>query len=158
MKRCTSVVMHHWHHQHWHRHILPRKKVLMIYKLIITLIMTFWKTFGSHWALRLIIIDKRIKKNHSEYCENSNSSHHVTGTISTWPSAQGSVLDCPKPVLGGTVPKTRLNPAFYCPKLSKTAPNRPKLSETSNWVQICQINTWIDIKSVRFKLSNAYTI
>ena len=45
---------------------------------------------------------------------------------------QGSVLGCQKPVLGRTVPKIRFKPAFYCPKLSKTAPNRPKLSETAN--------------------------
>ena len=45
---------------------------------------------------------------------------------------QGSVLGCPKPVLGRTVPKTRFKPAFYCPKLSKTAQNRPKLSKTAN--------------------------
>ena len=40
---------------------------------------------------------------------------------------QGSVLDCPKPVLGRTVPKTRFKPACYCPKLSKTAQNCLKL-------------------------------
>ena len=56
------------------------------------------------------------------------------------------------------VPKTRLKPAFYWPKLSKTAQNCPKLSETANWLWICQIDTWIDIKSIKFKLSNAYTI
>ena len=63
---------------------------------------------------------------------------------------QGSVLGCPKPILGRTVPKTRFKPAFYCPKLSKTAPNRPKLSETANWLQKCQIDTWIDIKFAKF--------
>ena len=45
---------------------------------------------------------------------------------------QGSALGCPKPVLGRTVPKTIFKPAFYCPKLSKTAQNHPKLSETDN--------------------------
>ena len=65
---------------------------------------------------------------------------------------QGSVLGCPKPVLGRTVPQTRFKPAFYCPKLSKTA---LKLSETANWLQTCQIDTWIDIKFTKFKLSNA---
>ena len=59
-------------------------------------------------------------------------------------------------VLGWTVPKTRFKPAFYCPKLSKTAQNRPKLSETANWLQKCQIDTWPDIKFAKFKLSNAW--
>ena len=45
---------------------------------------------------------------------------------------QGSVWGCPKSVLGRTVPKTRFKPAFYCPKLSKTVQNCPKLSETAN--------------------------
>ena len=73
-------------------------------------------------------------------------------------NSQGFVLGCPKPVLGRTVPKNRLKPALYCPKLSKTAQNRPKLSETVNWLQICHIDSWIDIKSVKLKLSSAYTI
>ena len=68
---------------------------------------------------------------------------------------QSSVLGCPKPVLGRTVPKTRFKPAFYCPKLSKTAQNRLKLSETANWLRKCHIDTWIDIKFAKFKLSNA---
>ena len=54
------------------------------------------------------------------------------------------------------MPKTRFKPAFYCPKLSKTAPNRPKLSETANWLRKCQIDTWIDIKFAKLKLSDAY--
>ena len=68
---------------------------------------------------------------------------------------QGSVLGCPKPVLGRTVPKTWFKPAFYCPKLSKTAQNRPKLSETANWLRKCQIDTWIDIKFAKLKLPDA---
>ena len=71
---------------------------------------------------------------------------------------QGSVLGCPKPVLGRTVPKTSFKPAFYCPKLSKTAQNHPKLSKIANWLRQYQIDTWTDIKFVRFKLSNAWKI
>ena len=71
-------------------------------------------------------------------------------------SPQGSVLGCPKPVLGRTVPKTRFKPAFYCPKLSKTAQNRPKLSKTANWLRKYQIYTWTDIKFAKFKLSHAW--
>ena len=63
---------------------------------------------------------------------------------------QGSVLGSPKPVLGRTVPKTRFKPTFYCPKLSITAQNHPKLSETTNRVPVYQIDTWTDIKSGKF--------
>ena len=67
------------------------------------------------------------------------------------------IIDCRVRFWAGwTVPKTRFKPAFYCPKLSKTAQNRPKLSETANWLQKCQIDTWTDIKFAKFKLSNAW--
>ena len=49
--------------------------------------------------------------------------NHIAGAYD-----QGSVLGCPKPVLGRTVPQTSFKPAFYCPKLSKSAQNCLKLS------------------------------
>ena len=54
---------------------------------------------------------------------------------------------------GRTVPKTRLK-AFY----TKTAQNRAKLSETANWLWKYQIDTWTDIRFVKFKVSNVWKL
>ena len=83
-------------------------------------------------------------------CQCSLLLHYMASRVRFW--AVQNLFFC------RTVPKTRLTSAFYCPKLSKTAQNHPKLSETANWLRMCQIDTWTDIKSVKFKVSNAYTM